>query len=178
MTRATALSLHELAFLCGGSRRAVLTGVLALCQSGQLELNGTRVYRLDDGWTELEPVERAVLDVVPVAGVQLSSLIAAVERSDAVRATRGRLAALGLALRWPLTGLTAAGRRVRREAAVMPAEGLRRIALLGPDAIPDAELRRAFTSAPTSTPARVQPDAVDTLVVRMRLSPYSTSRPA
>jgi hypothetical protein len=176
MTRATALSLHELAFVCGGARRAVLTGVLALCQSGQLELNGNRVYRLDDAWTELEPVERAVLDEVPAAGVQLGSLIAAVERSGAIRETRGRLAAHGLALRWPLAGLTSTGRRVRREAAMIPVEGLRRIALLGPDAIPDAELRRAFTSAPT----RVQPVAVDSMVVRMRLSPYSnsSSRPA
>jgi uncharacterized protein (TIGR04222 family) len=166
MMRATALSLHELAYLCGGPRRAVLTAVLALCQSEQLEIGADgRAYRLDQasaepstgaarvGWgVEVDVVEQAVLDVVPGAGFELSSVVEAVAKSRAMRQTRGMLAARGLAPKW-LPGLTGAGRRARREVLANPPEGLRRIAVLGPEAIEDAQLRRTFTD-PSYRPER------------------------
>ncbi|WP_328322396.1 TIGR04222 domain-containing membrane protein [Kribbella sp. NBC_00382] len=144
MTRAAALSLHELSYLCGGPRRAVLTAVLALCQSEQLEIGADgRAHRLDEvGWGDA--LEQAVLDVVPSAGLELESIVDAVAESKAMRATRGMLAARGLALRW-FPGLTGAGRRARHEVLTNPPEGLRRIAVLGAEAIQDAQLRRTLT---------------------------------
>jgi hypothetical protein len=154
MTRAAALSLHELSYLCGGPRRAVLTAVLALCQSEQLEIGADgRAYRLDElGAAELEPVEEAVLEVVPVAGFDLISITEAVAGSRGMKQTRSMLAARGLAPRW-LPGLTGAGRRARHEVLANPPEGLRRIAVLGAEAIQDAQLRRTLTD-PTYRPGR------------------------
>lgn len=170
MTRAAALSLHELSYLCGGPRRAVLTAVLALCQSEQLEIGADgRAYRLDQApaepsttaaelstgaaWAgEVDAVEQAVLEAVPNAGFELESIVDAVAGSRALRATRGMLAARGLALRW-WPGLTGAGRRARHEVLANPPEGLRRIAVLGPEAIQDAQLRRTLTD-PTYRPGR------------------------
>lgn len=160
MTRASALSLHELSYLCGGPKRTVLTAILALCQSNQLEI-GTdgRIYRLDQlvlasggpTWSsDVDPVEQAVLDVVPF-GLGISTTTVAID-SVAVRETRGMLVERGLATNW-LPGLTRAGRRVRREVLANPPEGLRRIAVLGPEAIEDAQLRHVFTE-PTHRLAR------------------------
>jgi len=95
--RATALSLHELSYLCGGPRQAVLTAVLALHQAGQLEIDRDRIYQLTETPADLDPVEQAVLDVVPAAGLQLAGVFAAVANSAAVRQTRGMLASRGLA---------------------------------------------------------------------------------
>ncbi|MEV6412472.1 TIGR04222 domain-containing membrane protein [Kribbella sp. NPDC051718] len=151
MMRATALSLHELSYLCGGPRRAVLTAVLALCQSEQLELGADgRAYRVDEtpstaGWpVEADVVELAVLEVVTVGGIDLKAIVETVAGSRAIRQTRGMLAARGLAPKW-WPGLTGAGRRARREVLANPPEGLRRIAVLGPKAIEDAQLRRTLS---------------------------------
>jgi hypothetical protein len=105
------------------------------------------------GWSvEVDVVELAVLDAVPGAGLELSSIVEVVAGSRAMRQTRGMLAARGLAPKW-LPGLTQAGRRARHEVFANPPEGLRRIAVLGPEAIEDAQVRRTFTD-PSYRPER------------------------
>ncbi|GAA3589128.1 hypothetical protein [Kribbella ginsengisoli] len=165
--RAAALSLHELSYLCGGARRAVVTAVLALCQSEQLELGADgRAYRVDEGpsapgavsavpgaapsapgWSvEVDGVEQAVLEAVGAGGVELSAIADAVDGSRGMRQARSMLVARGLARKW-WPGLTGAGRRARREVLANPPDGLRRIAVLGPEAIEDAQLRRTLSES-------------------------------
>ncbi|MFI5708439.1 TIGR04222 domain-containing membrane protein [Kribbella sp. NPDC051620] len=152
--RAAALSLHELSCLCGGARRAVVTAVLALCQSGQLEIGADgRAHRLDQpNSAELDLIEQAVLAAVPVGPFELSSIVEAVAGSSGMRQTRAMLVARGLAPKW-LPGLTRTGRRARREVLANPPEGLRRVAVLGPEAIEDAQLRRTLEGL-TLTPCQ------------------------
>ena len=160
MPRANELSLHELSYLCGGPSRAVLTALVALYQADHLDLTlgatGSRVIKLVEPPADLDPLEQAVLDAIPAGGVELGSLLTTVARSRAVRQTRDLLVRRGFAGRWPLPGLTQAGRRVRREVRTTPPEGLRRVAAIGSEAIGDSWLRRIFSS-PTR---RTEPQGV------------------
>ncbi|MEV5704676.1 TIGR04222 domain-containing membrane protein [Actinoallomurus sp. NPDC052274] len=145
MTDHAQLGVYELAYLCGGPARVVTVAVLALIDDQQITvaraLHRVRVIRR----APRDKVESAVLGAIPDAGRPLGVLTAVAADSDAV-------AEIGNALReqrvlprspWQL-GRISHAHRLRRRLRANPMDGVDRVAVLGPAAIPDAALRKVF----------------------------------
>ncbi|WP_433179718.1 TIGR04222 domain-containing membrane protein [Actinoallomurus sp. CA-150999] len=139
------LGVYDLAYICGGPTRVVTVAVLALTTDKQIAisraLHRVRVVRREPR----DEVESAVLAVISDAGRPLGALTAAAAGSGAV-------VAIAEALReqrvlpgspWKIGRIIHAG-RLRRRLRANPADGLDRVAILGPAGILDAALRKVF----------------------------------
>lgn len=95
------LGPYELAFLAGGPERVAETAIAAVVDSGRLRVSrdGT-LHQVADAGLPVEPVERAVLDVVADRGGQAraSDVRERVSRCPETAAVRTRLAGMGLHL--------------------------------------------------------------------------------
>jgi hypothetical protein len=142
------LDLGQIAYLCGGPRRAALTTLLTLIQHRAIAVApGPGVATVDcSGSTELE---RAVLKAIPPGGVKLADLVDAVAQSAAMTELRTSLVRRGFLTRWRIPTLH--GLRMRRHLRDTARSGLPRIAVVGPQAITDERLRGVFTG--TTRPA-------------------------
>ena len=156
--------LYEVAYLAGGPRRAVETAVVALLADGRLRVTRSTAELEAVDLRRRHPIEAAVLDATgprahrSVDGVvrrvrtdaRLIALADGLQRAGLVSRRGGVEATAGWA--WPAVGLTRAGRQALRRLRSAPpstanAEALA-VALAGPGAWADAELRAAVFTPP------------------------------
>lgn len=156
--------LYQVAYLAGGSRRAVEAAVVALVADGRLRVTrSTGELHVVDA-RRRHPVEAAVLDVTgdrarqSVDGVawrvrkdaRLVALADGLQQAGLVSRRGGADATAGWA--WPAVGLTREGRRALRRLRSVPPSTARSevlaVALAGSRAWPDAELRSAVFTPP------------------------------
>jgi hypothetical protein len=142
-----ALSLYEVAYLCGGPERVALTAVVAMYQDGRVKISPARHRIVATRDEASHPVERAVLDAAPWPGTGLSMVLGEVAGSQAARSAGNELRRRGLLGRH--SHPTAAGRELRDEFHGNVPEGLR-IAVLGTSGA-DSELRKVL-EAPDPPP--------------------------
>ncbi|RBY78367.1 hypothetical protein DQ238_12955 [Geodermatophilus sp. TF02-6] len=171
------LDLYDVAYLAGGPRRVVETAVVALLASGRLRVSRPpgELHVVDA--RRRHPVEAAVLDAAGARGGRSAEGVYWRVRADVrLASVAGRLQAAGLLSRrggvtsgerrrWALTALTRTGRAalrsVRRDPpSVPPGSGALPVALAGPRAWADAQLRTAVFDPPRPTPASTPPAAV------------------
>ena len=144
-----ALSLYEVAYLCGGPERVALTAVVTMCQDGRVKISPARHRIVVTRDEASHPVERAVLDGAPWPGMGLSFVLDEVAGSEAVHSAGDELRRCGLLGKH--SHLTAAGRELRDEFQDKVPEGLR-IAVLGTSGV-DSALRKVL-DAPDPPPGR------------------------
>ncbi|TWD80677.1 uncharacterized protein (TIGR04222 family) [Kribbella amoyensis] len=147
------LDLSQLAYLCGGPRRAALTTLLTLIQHRAIAISPARRVTVLSP-TASNELERAVLDAVPATGLDLDAVVDAIVRTPAMTELRASLIQRGLVNRWRL--LTLRGRRMRRKVRDTERSGLPRVAVVGAEAIAEARIRQLFsgpTTEPTSDPS-------------------------
>jgi hypothetical protein len=163
MTETRTLGVYDLAYLAGGPRRAVEAAVVTLVETG--------VLRADRETGELallrrrpcSDLEAAVLDAVGIRGSHLLDTVCWRLRADVrLTAIGQRLRADGLladgdgleSLRrrfWTVLSVTGAGRRILRQGRRNPpcdGTDALRVALSGPAAIRDRDLRVALFDPP------------------------------
>ena len=149
MTSLSELDAYQVAYLCGGPQRVALAVVAAMAQDGRIKISRTR-HRVQAVHRRAgQPVERAVLDAVPVSGKVLGPLLEEVAHSAAVQELIEGLRRAGLAGHHSLADhphLSAVGRAARKELEGSDAEaaGQRRVAVLGTAGITSAGLRGIF----------------------------------
>ena len=164
MTGMRTLDVYEVAYLAGGPRRAVEAAVVALIENGRL-----RVTRATAALQVVDPrrrhsVEAAVLDAAgPRARRSIDGIGWRVRTDARLAALADGLQQAGLVSRrggvhataeriWTAVGLTRAGRReLRRLRSEPPVDGSSEalaVALGGPEAWADAELRAAVFAPP------------------------------
>ena len=156
--------LYEVAYLAGGPRRAVEAAVVALVEDGRLQVTRSTAELHVVDPRRRHPIEAAVLDAAGPRARRSIDGIAWRVRTDA------RLAALADGLRqaglitrrggvhatanrfWTAVGLTRAGRsalrRLLSDPSVVGGSKALAVALGGPGAWADAELRAAVFSPP------------------------------
>lgn len=162
MVLAATLDVYEAAYLAGGLDRAVDTAAVVLVESGQVRVRSTGELAVVEHRPRHE-IEAAVLDAIGSGGYRTIGDVryhAGQDRRFA--AVADRLAAAGLLRRRRLPGPwrrrltpTAAGRRVRRQLRADPPDGAAalgtsaaRVAVGGPDRMPDLQLRNAVFHQP------------------------------
>jgi hypothetical protein len=168
MTATRTLDVYELAYLAGGPRRAVEAAVVALVEAGVLRVTRPTGELALVRRRPCPDLEAAVLDVVGFRGSRLLGTVCWRLRADVrLTAIGQRLQADGLladgdglqSLRrrfWTVLSVTGAGRRILRQWRRNPpfdgTEALR-VALSGPAAMRDRDLRVAIFDPPRLPPA-------------------------
>ena len=160
--------LYEVAYLAGGPRRAVEAAVVALIVDGRLRVTPAtgELHTVDP--RRRHPVEAAVLDATgPRARRSIEGVVWRVRTDARLAALADGLRQAGLVSRrggvdataertWTAVGLTRAGRRALRELRSDPvtvgAAPALAVALGGPPAWADADLRTAVFVPPRPTP--------------------------
>ena len=139
------LDTYDVAYICGGPARVVMVTLVALSDDGQIKISRALHRVKAVRRAPRDQVESAVLDALPEAGRTLGSLTAVASATDAV-------GQIGAALReqrilagapWQLSRVVRA-HRLRRRLRGSRQDGLARIAVHGPAAIADTELREIF----------------------------------
>ena len=156
--------LYEVAYLAGGPRRAVEAAVVALIEDGRLRVTrATAELHVVDP-RRRHPVEAAVLDAAgPRARRSIDGIAWRVRTDARLAALADGLRQAGLVTRrggvdatadrfWTAVGLTRAGRgalrRLRSDPSVVGRSEAHAVALGGPGAWADAELRAAVFTPP------------------------------
>lgn len=173
-TGTSQLDVHAAACLAGGADRVVDAALAALVETGRVRVSRAGLLTVLDRRSRDEVVA-AVLDAVGARGHRTAGLVRQRAGADPrVAAVAGRLVDSGLLAprRRGGTGPTRAGRRLLRQlrqavpprpaepADLVPLSGVPagtsagRVALHGPDAMPDAELRAALFES--SRPQRLR----------------------
>jgi hypothetical protein len=165
-TLAADYDVYEIAYLAGGPRRAMETALVALVVGGRVAVDRSNGHLTVADGRRRHPMEAAVLDAI---GSRRQRTIATVrwrvETDERLTALRRRLESDGL-LRpsaptsrryraWSATALTAEGRRTLRHVRAEPpadrvadGTGAMQVALCGPAAVADRELRSALFDPP------------------------------
>jgi hypothetical protein len=156
--------LYEVAYLAGGPRRAVEAAVVALIEDGRLRVTRSTAELHVADPRRRHPVEAAVLDAAgPRARRSIDGIWWRVRTDARLVALADGLQQAGLVSRrggvyttaertWTAVGLTRAGRRelrrLRSELLVVGGPGALAVALGGPGAWADVELRTAVFAPP------------------------------
>lgn len=159
------LDVYDVAYLAGGPHRVVDTALVALAESGLVRVQVTGELSADGAPRRRHPVEAAVLDAIgPRARWSPGTVRWKLEDDPRITTLGDRLAAAGLLTgrRRPALGggapvplRTRAGRRALRalradppEDRVAPGTSALPVALTGPRAMADAELREQLFTPP------------------------------
>jgi hypothetical protein len=142
------LDTYDLAYLYGGPARVVMVALVALSDDGQIKISHA-LHRVKAVRRKpRDQVESAVFDALPEAGKTLGPLTAAAGATDAIGQIGGSLREQRILARapWQLSRVIRA-HRLRRRLRASRQDGLARIAVHGPAAIADTELREIFQTS-------------------------------
>ena len=155
MTETRSLGVYELAYLAGGPRRAVEAAVVALVEAGVLRVTRPTGELVLLRRRPCPDLEAAVLDVVGFRGSRLLGTVCWRLRAEGLLADGDGLESLRRRF-WTVLSVTGAGRRILRQWRRNPpfdgTEALR-VALSGPAAMRDRDLRVALFDPPRLPPA-------------------------
>jgi len=170
-TLAVDYDLYEVACLAGGPRRAMDAALVALVESGRVHVDRTTGQLSVGDTRRRHPVEAAVLDAIGSRGHRTVATVRwRLASDDRLTAVLGRLERDGL-LRpsassrkprsWQAFALTGEGRRTLRHLRSHPPAdrvadrtSAMQVALCGPDAMADQELRSALFEPVGPPPGR------------------------
>ena len=158
------LDVYQIAYLCGGPEGPAIVALVALCEDHQIKISPAR-HRIEAiRRAPRDPVEVAALDALPAHGRVLGPAIHMIARSAAVEEIGRMLCAERLLPDSRISALwqwrRALARRRTRHRLTYHADtlnGLRRVAVSGPQGITDHKLRAIFQTpdpAPVRLPGR------------------------
>jgi hypothetical protein len=170
-TLAADYDVYEVAYLAGGPRRVVDTAVVALVESGRIQVTPLSGELSVTEHRRRHPVEAAVLDAVGLRGHRsIDTVRWRVESDERLRSVGQRLERDGLlspgrapkhGRHWQLLSLTGSGRRTLRHLRSDPppdrvADGTSAmlVALTGPARMADPDIRGAVFDPPRPPRAR------------------------